>query len=577
MKIKDATRGNKSLVIMLLVMLAVPAILVPVLQINAKRVPAVDKLVMADLYTWYGTPDGPFGEYLYRNFDKHGAIGDWNLTGTTMATPQVSVNAQRKSFNATATCTGQANNVLVLNSTLAAFSTYDRKYFKINVSISNINLQQAIFSIRLQNKLYTTNITLDQGFTVIRKVFPAEFSKANQTGANFMAITMIANSTGYGQAYSLLVESVIISTWAHYNEDNLAYYNTTVGQWFNYPPFTKATDKNVYFPGNISDALGPIPAYGNYTHLFYEKNGPNLDQVVAPASYLGIYDSLDPVVIEAQLRLMFKAGIDVVMLMHPGDFNIAETIMNVAWDVRQRFEALGNDTFDLKFIYYNGWNIMIDLLAQIENYAHYDDLYLKVNGGPAFYVGYTGLLEEPFATYASAFNAIRAAHPSVFMIGDGYLPPKEEMLGLLDGFYFYDTSGLMRMGYGLPEITVYQPDGSPSHGYGRLDEIFVASSSMIHAHGGVYAATVIPGTDNTCVHDFTGSPLYDGRPGTIVERTGGLTFNYTWQCSMAAGAEWITITSWNELHEGTEIEPTVENGTFYVQLCSTWSAEFKNV
>jgi hypothetical protein len=190
-------------------------------------------------------------------------------------------------------------------------------------------------------------------------------------------------------------------------------------------------------------------------------------------------------------------------------------------------------------------------------------------------VGYTGLLEEPYANYEREFESIRKAHPDVFMVGDGYLPPKEEMLSILDGFYFYDTSGLMRQGYGDPSITVLQPDASVSHGYGGLDMIFAATSNMAHGHGKIYAATVIPGTDNTCVHDFYGSPLEDGRPGTIVERENGFTFNYTWQTSIDANADWITITSWNELHEGTEIEPTLENGTYYVDACKEWSSTFK--
>jgi hypothetical protein len=566
------------MVIFWIFMLAIPAILIPALGSQSKQPPAVDKLVMANLYTWYGTPTGPAGQWGYRDFQRNGSATDWDVSGSNM-TNVINTTAQA-AFVASGQCVNSSTTRLVLSIPASSFSMpYDRKnsiysrvYFALNVSVNDA-ASFITFNIKKGGTCFSSPIPVSLTFTMVYIVFPFNFTSKPWAGENELTIELVALDTG---TFNLSVASLSVGTWAHYNEDYHTYYSTALHNWMNDPPFSKATDKNVYFPGNISDALGPIPAYGNYTHHWAEKADPNMDQVIAPNWYLGIYDSLDPVAIEAQLRLMWWAGIDVVMFMHPWDFEVARTIMDIAWDVRERFDALHNgSTFGLQFMYYDGWDRMSDLLYQIESYEHYDELYVKVNGGPAFYVGYTGLLEEPYATYADEFDAIRKAHPDVFMVGDGYLPPKEEMLDLLDGFYFYDTSGLMRQGYGDPRITVYQQDGSPSWGYGKLNEIFSASSSLIHAHGGIYAATVIPGTDNTCVHDFDGTPLYDGRPGTIVERVGGLTFNYTWQCAVGAGAEWITITSWNELHEGTEIEPTAENGTFYVALCKAWSASFK--
>lgn len=574
-----ATRANnKGLVIFWIAMLAIPAALIPALNSNSKTPPVVDKLVMANLYTWYGTPTGPAGQWAYREFQRNGSATDWDVSGSNMT--RVANTTVQSAFVATGECLNATTSGLELSIPADGFSLpkdrktgiYSRIYFALNASINSTDASMT-FNIKKSGTRFSSPVPLSASFTMVYLVFPFNFTSSAWSGSNETTLEVTATDVGN---FSLSVASMVVGTWAHYNEDYHAYYDTSLGTWMNDPPFSKATDKNVIFASNISDALGPIPAYGNYSHLWAEKSGPNMDQVIQPTWYLGIYDSLDPVAIEAQLRLMWWAGIDVVMFMHPWDFEVARTIMDIAWDIRERFEALHNGSvFGLQFMYYAGWNQMSDLLYQIKSYEHYDELYVKVKGGPAFYVGYTGLLEEPYATYVDEFGAIRKAHPDVFMVGDGYLPPKEEMLDLLDGFYFYDTSGLMRQSYGDPRITVYQQDGSMSHGYGKLNEIFAASSSLIHAHGGIYAATAIPGTDNTCVHGFDDTPLYDGRPGTIVNREGGLTFNYTWQCSMDAGAEWITITSWNELHEGTEIEPTAENGTFYIALCKAWSASFK--
>ncbi|MFX0099484.1 MAG: hypothetical protein ACFFCS_07875, partial [Candidatus Hodarchaeota archaeon] len=480
-------------------------------------------------------------------------------------------------YNATG-ISGSGSERLILHSPFPALSNWTRTYIKLNISINNTNINKSVLQFRRNNELYETNITLTTGFTVIRKTFPYDFNKTVDPGNNEILIQIQGDAAGFDQGYSLLVESMVFSRWGHYTEDYKAHYNATDGYWYNNPPFTKATDKNVSYDGSINDTLGPIPAYGNYTHQYNELRGENIDAFIPAGDwYLGIYDSMDPVVIESQLRLMHWAGIDVVMLMHPDYFHVAETIMDVAWDIKQRFINNSSD-FNLKFVYYDGWYKMVDLLNEIKNYEHYDDLYLKVTISgteiPVFWVGYTGLLEEPYANYKEEFNAIRKSH-DVFMVADGWLPPKEEMLGFFDGYYFYDTSSLMRQGYGDPRIAVYQQDGSVSYGYGKLEELFTATSNMVHAHGLIYASTVIPGIDNTCVHDFLGRPLADTRPGTIVDRTGGLVFNTTWEASMAAGADWITITSWNELHEGTEIEPTAEEGTFYIELCKEWAATFK--
>nr|MDO8087585.1 hypothetical protein [Candidatus Sigynarchaeum springense] len=561
---------DRALVIFWIVVLAIPAVLIPVLNNSAKTRPEVGRHVMANLYTWYGTPTGPAGQWFFKSFQRNGSATDWDVSGSNMT--RVANTTGQGAYVATGEATDESTSGLVLSIPAGSFRlrTGLRTYFALNVSVNDTDAA-ITFNIKKKGTCYSAPVPVSSLFVMVYLVFPFNFTGSPWAGPDELTIELVATAPGN---YSLSVANMSIGEWQHYHEDYHSYYNSGLGTWMNDPPFSKATDKNVYFPGNINDALGPIPSYGNYTHHWAEKAGLDMDQVILPASYLGIYDSLDPVAIEAQLRLMWWAGIDVVMFMHPWDFEVARIIMDLAWDIRVRFNALGNgSTFGIKFMYYDGWDQMSDLLYQIKSYEHYDDLYLKVNGGPAFYVGFTGLLEEPYANYADEFGAIKKAHPDVFMIGDGYLPPKEEMLDLLDGFYFYDTSGLMRMGYGDPRITVYQQDGRPSWGHGKLNEIFSASSSIIHAHGGIYAGTVIPGTDNTCVHDFEGTPLYDGRPGTIVERVGGLTFNYTWQCAVAAGAEWITITSWNELHEGTEIEPTAENGTFYIALCRTWSSQ----
>ena len=68
----------------------------------------------------------------------------------------------------------------------------------------------------------------------------------------------------------------------------------------------------------------------------------------------------------------------------------------------------------------------------------------------------------------------------------------------------------------------------------------------------ISCVTVIPGYDDTKVN----------RPGPrpVTNRYGGETYRVLWQEAIAARPDWILITSWNEWHEGSEIEPSQENG-----------------
>ena len=41
----------------------------------------------------------------------------------------------------------------------------------------------------------------------------------------------------------------------------------------------------------------------------------------------------------------------------------------------------------------------------------------------------------------------------------------------------------------------------------------------------------------------------------VVDAAGGLRYDTEWRAAFAAGADVVSVTSWNEWHEGTQIEP----------------------
>jgi hypothetical protein len=59
-----------------------------------------------------------------------------------------------------------------------------------------------------------------------------------------------------------------------------------------------------------------------------------------------------------------------------------------------------------------------------------------------------------------------------------------------------------------------------------------------------------------------------------VDRDGSRLYETLWREAIAADPDWILITSFNEWHEGSEIEPSVEHGEVYLTLTKKWSAAF---
>ncbi|HZO49765.1 MAG TPA: hypothetical protein VFB26_06435 [Gaiellaceae bacterium] len=68
-------------------------------------------------------------------------------------------------------------------------------------------------------------------------------------------------------------------------------------------------------------------------------------------------------------------------------------------------------------------------------------------------------------------------------------------------------------------------------------------------------------------------PGFDARratgDGTVRPRFGGATYDAMWRCALRAHADAVTITSYNEWHEGTQIEPSVA-GAGYESYDGAW-------
>lgn len=74
-----------------------------------------------------------------------------------------------------------------------------------------------------------------------------------------------------------------------------------------------------------------------------------------------------------------------------------------------------------------------------------------------------------------------------------------------------------------------------------------------------FAATVNPGFDNT--------PWYEewNYNHLVIDRQEGDFYRRLWEAAVTSDPDWILLTSFNEWHEGTEVEPSEEYGDLYLQ------------
>ena len=80
-----------------------------------------------------------------------------------------------------------------------------------------------------------------------------------------------------------------------------------------------------------------------------------------------------------------------------------------------------------------------------------------------------------------------------------------------------------------------------------------------------FAAGVAPGWDNS----------HQDNPTQVkVDRQGGAYYSNRWDSAIASEAPIITITSWNEWGEGTEVEPGTSYGNLYLDITKRYTSRF---
>jgi hypothetical protein len=197
-------------------------------------------------------------------------------------------------------------------------------------------------------------------------------------------------------------------------------------------------------------------------------------------------------------------------------------------------------------------NVSSDLAHMAANYFAHPN-YLRIDGRPVLFVYLTrvlsrnGMLDEVVTLMRSAATA--AGH-DLYIVGDQVFgqPTNSSALALLDAVTNYDVYGSMgAKGYA----------GQPA-----VDAYYVAQAKwqvLANAAGAAFIPAATPGFNDKGVRD--GHPAVSRR--LTQESEHGTLFRAMLQQAVtyaeSATGHMLLVTSWNEWHEDTQIEPVIES------------------
>jgi glycoprotein endo-alpha-1,2-mannosidase len=266
----------------------------------------------------------------------------------------------------------------------------------------------------------------------------------------------------------------------------------------------------------------------------------------------GAYDSHDPAIVEQQVAAAHAAGI---------------TGFIASWWGRDSFEdrgmplllaAAGKNKLSVSAYYEKiaGDDAASRIMAAVGDIDYLltrygsDKAWLRAGGKPVLFVYGRALHELSPIDWQEVIVQVRRDNPGgVVLIADSL---DRKFVSVFDGASTYNITGQTQH-KSPPEIRAWAHAAYPQ---------MVAAA----APGKISTVTIIPGYDDR----NTGRPS----PRPVTDRWGGETYRVLWQEATAAAPDYVLITSWNEWHEGSELEPSVEYGSRALDDTAAFSRRF---
>lgn len=279
---------------------------------------------------------------------------------------------------------------------------------------------------------------------------------------------------------------------------------------------------------------------------------------------LGLYDVLDPKTLERHARWAVKASLDGLLwdYMLVGEDNpdkdkpLGETIYDRSF--RLMLEIVKRKKIKLQLCpWYDSFcwysfpvEKIADHLGYLARSYHGEPGVLHIDDRLAVYI-YSTMAKHGIDDWKRirSFLARDGLDRKVFLVAGEltYWKPDFAERGLFDGFGQYNY-----------DMDYWTAEGVRLHAKALKDMAERCGSRF-------WSATVGPGFDGRIWH----------HPGRAVARGLGKRYEEMWQAAIESRPDFITVCSFNEWGEGTQIEPSLEYEDLYLRLTAKWAKTFK--
>jgi len=286
--------------------------------------------------------------------------------------------------------------------------------------------------------------------------------------------------------------------------------------------------------------------------VHWGKIDPDAKDISASTNYpsSGAYDSHDPETIDRHCRMAKEAGIDTLILSWWGHGHYTDRPVPRILDTCKAHGLSATLYYETCPNPKTPEATARDLARAAKRYGSHP-AYLKVADRPVIFV-YVRAMEqlglEGWLRTAVLLN--EQAGPGVALIADGF---SDGAARVFDGLHTYNTAGQIR-----------QKPPDEVRAWARA--MYPQWVGLAEKARRISTLTVIPGYDDTKIR----------KPGLAVPRHGGRSYRAQWEEAIAADPHWVLITSFNEWHEGSEIEPSAEHGRAYLEATAALAKRFKS-
>lgn len=287
---------------------------------------------------------------------------------------------------------------------------------------------------------------------------------------------------------------------------------------------------------------------------------------------LGLYDCLDPSVLEQHARWAVEASLDGLlwdyMLVGEDNSDKDKPLQDTIYDrsLRVMLEVLDHLGLPLSLCpFYDSFSwygypvekIAEHLRYMVETYYGHPRM-LHFDHGLVVFL-YSTLTKHSIADWWRVRQLLECegVNQRIFLVAGEipsapHIPPMDVLLdfhepGLFDGFSQYNYT-----------IDDWSADGV-RRSCATLRELASRSGARF------WSATVGPGFDGRIWH----------HPGRVVTRGMGKLYEAMWEQAINERPHFITVCSFNEWGEGTQIEPCLEYEDLYLRLTAGWAAAFR--